>query len=86
MLQIFGVAGKPEPGFGQNGPLAQRLYVFKKDSSGALILAYDWAASTGREQYEIAPSGAGAGSASGSLRYFAGSAMNLLRQDAEQNE
>jgi hypothetical protein len=41
----------------KKGPLAQRLYVFKKDSSGALVMAYDWAASTGREQYEISPSG-----------------------------
>ena len=42
----------------RKGPLAQRLYVFKKDFSGALVLAYDWAASTGREQYEISPIGA----------------------------
>ncbi len=41
----------------RTGPLAQRLYVFKKDSSGALVMAYDWAASTGREQYEISPVG-----------------------------
>jgi hypothetical protein len=41
----------------KKGPLAQRLYVFKKDSSGALVMAYDWAASTGREQYEISPAG-----------------------------
>jgi hypothetical protein len=42
----------------KKGPLAQRLYVFKKDSSGALQLTYDWAASTGREQVEISPLGA----------------------------
>ncbi len=42
----------------KRGPLAQRLYVFKKDSSGALAIVYDWAASTGREQYEISPVGA----------------------------
>ena len=42
----------------KNGPLAQRLYVFQKDKAGALTLAYDWAASTGREQYEISPLGA----------------------------
>jgi len=42
----------------KSGPLAQRLYVFKKDSGGTLILAYNWAASTGREQYEISPLGA----------------------------
>ena len=41
----------------KKGPLAQRLYVFEKDSGGALVLAYDWAASTGREQYEISPLG-----------------------------
>jgi lipoprotein-anchoring transpeptidase ErfK/SrfK len=40
-----------------HGPAAQRLYVFKKDAQGALVLAYDWAASTGREQYEISPLG-----------------------------
>jgi lipoprotein-anchoring transpeptidase ErfK/SrfK len=39
------------------GPLAQRLYIFKKDSSGTLQMAYDWAASTGREEYEISPVG-----------------------------
>ena len=42
----------------KKGPLAQRLYVFRKDAAGALTLAYDWAASTGREQYEISPLGA----------------------------
>jgi hypothetical protein len=39
------------------GPSAQRLYVFKKKPDGALALAYDWAASTGREAYEISPQG-----------------------------
>lgn len=39
------------------GPLAQRLYVFRKDGGGHLVLAHDWAASTGRERYEISPSG-----------------------------
>lgn len=39
-----------------HGPLAQRLYVFRKQD-GALKLAYDWAASTGREQDEISPRG-----------------------------
>jgi len=39
------------------GPAAQRLYVFKKDDSGALTLAYDWAASTGRELLETSPQG-----------------------------
>ena len=42
----------------KKGPLAQRLYIFKKDSGGALQIAYDWAASTGREQVEISPLGA----------------------------
>ena len=35
-----------------SGPLAQRMYVFKKRPGGALNLAYDWAASTGREKHE----------------------------------
>jgi hypothetical protein len=39
------------------GPAAQRLYVFKKSSGGKLSLAYDWAASTGRERYERSPLG-----------------------------
>lgn len=34
------------------GPLAQRMYVFRKQA-GDLSLLYDWAASTGREQQEI---------------------------------
>jgi hypothetical protein len=38
------------------GPLAQRMYVFRK-TAGHLNLAYDWAASTGREQEERTPSG-----------------------------
>lgn len=40
----------------ERGPLAQRLYVFRKDG-GTLKLLYDWAASTGREQDEISPRG-----------------------------
>ena len=40
-----------------HGPLAQRLYVFKKESDGGLEMAYDWAASTGREAYEVSPRG-----------------------------
>jgi hypothetical protein len=40
----------------ERGPVAQRMYVFKKDH-GALTLLYDWAASTGREQNEISPRG-----------------------------
>lgn len=39
------------------GPAAQRLYVFKKSPDGNLSLMYDWAASTGREKYEISPLG-----------------------------
>ncbi len=41
-----------------HGPAAQRLYVFRKNAQGGLDLAYDWAASTGREQYEVSPLGA----------------------------
>jgi lipoprotein-anchoring transpeptidase ErfK/SrfK len=40
----------------ERGPLAQRLYVFRKEA-GTLKLLYDWAASTGREQGEISPRG-----------------------------
>lgn len=39
------------------GPAAQRLYVFRKSADGALDLAYDWAASTGREGNETSPLG-----------------------------
>lgn len=39
------------------GPLAQRMYVFRKDAAGELTLAYDWAASTGREKPEISAIG-----------------------------
>jgi lipoprotein-anchoring transpeptidase ErfK/SrfK len=35
-----------------SGPLAQRMYVFRK-TGGALNLLYDWAASTGREKTEV---------------------------------
>ncbi len=35
-----------------SGPLAQRMYVFKKAQGDTLALAYDWAASTGREKSE----------------------------------
>lgn len=41
----------------ERGPLAQRMYVFRKTRSGELDLLYDWAASTGREQSEISPRG-----------------------------
>ncbi len=41
----------------RKGPLAQRLYVFRKGGKGGLEMAYDWAASTGREQYEVSPLG-----------------------------
>jgi len=40
------------------GPLAQRMYVFKKLPSGELHLVHDWAASTGRERSEVSPRGA----------------------------
>lgn len=38
------------------GPLAQRMYVFRKDGND-LDLLYDWAASTGREKSEVSPRG-----------------------------
>jgi hypothetical protein len=41
----------------RKGPLAQRLYVFRKNAKGDLELAHDWAASTGREAYETTPRG-----------------------------
>jgi hypothetical protein len=40
-----------------HGALGQRMLVFRKSDSGALQLAYDWAASTGREKDEITPRG-----------------------------
>ncbi|MEI9888046.1 MAG: L,D-transpeptidase [Rhizomicrobium sp.] len=40
-----------------NGPWAQRLYVFRKDASGNLAMLYNWPASTGREKVEIAANG-----------------------------
>jgi hypothetical protein len=39
------------------GVSAQRLFAFKKKPDGALALAYDWAASTGREKYELSRQG-----------------------------
>jgi hypothetical protein len=40
-----------------HGPLAQRMYVFRKQPNGlkvgGLKLAYEWAASTGREKVEV---------------------------------
>lgn len=41
----------------ERGPLAQRMYVFRKEGGEDLALVYDWAASTGREQREISPRG-----------------------------
>ncbi len=41
----------------ERGPLAQRMYVFRKTPSGGLNLLYDWAASTGRERSETSPRG-----------------------------
>ncbi|MEJ1969472.1 MAG: L,D-transpeptidase family protein, partial [Rhizomicrobium sp.] len=40
-----------------NGPWAQRLYVFRKDGGGNLAMLYNWPASTGREKDEVAPNG-----------------------------
>jgi hypothetical protein len=39
------------------GPLAQRMFVFRKTAAGDLALLYDWAASTGRERAEVTPRG-----------------------------
>ena len=40
-----------------SGPLAQRMYVFRKQASGDLNLLYNWPVSTGRELVEFAPNG-----------------------------
>lgn len=40
-----------------HGPLAQRMYVFRKRRGGKLALLHDWPASTGRERREISPHG-----------------------------
>jgi len=42
---------------GARGMAAQRLYVFRKEKDNKLTLMYDWAASTGRERYEISSRG-----------------------------
>jgi len=39
------------------GPLAQHMYVFRKDANGNLGMLYDWPVSTGRELIEYAPNG-----------------------------
>jgi L,D-transpeptidase catalytic domain len=36
----------------ETGPLAQRMYVFRKTNDGDLALLYDWSVSTGRERFE----------------------------------
>ena len=36
-----------------SGPLAQQMYVFRKQRDGALDLLYDWPVSTGRERTEL---------------------------------
>ena len=41
----------------ENGPWAQRMYVFKKQGSGDLNMLYNWPVSTGREMVEFAPNG-----------------------------
>jgi lipoprotein-anchoring transpeptidase ErfK/SrfK len=41
----------------ESGPLAQRMYVFRKRPSGDLDLLYNWPVSTGRELVEFAPNG-----------------------------
>ena len=40
-----------------SGPLAQRMYVFEKQPSGDLDLAYNWPVSTGRERIEYNAAG-----------------------------
>ncbi len=40
-----------------NGPWAQRMYVFQKQKSGDLNLLYNWPVSTGREKLELNPAG-----------------------------
>jgi hypothetical protein len=40
-----------------HGPLAQRMYVFRKEGAEDLTLIHDWTASTGREQQEVSPRG-----------------------------
>ena len=39
------------------GALAQRMYVFQKQSSGDLVMLYNWPVSTGRELVEMAANG-----------------------------
>jgi lipoprotein-anchoring transpeptidase ErfK/SrfK len=39
------------------GPLAQRMFVFRKTANNELSLLYDWPASTGRERDELNPHG-----------------------------
>jgi lipoprotein-anchoring transpeptidase ErfK/SrfK len=41
----------------ENGPWAQRMYVFRKKDGGNLDLLYNWPVSTGRELVEYAPNG-----------------------------
>ena len=41
----------------ESGPLAQRMYVFRKQASGRLDMLYNWPVSTGREMFEFAPNG-----------------------------
>ncbi|HEX4534294.1 MAG TPA: L,D-transpeptidase family protein [Rhizomicrobium sp.] len=36
----------------ENGPLAQRMYVFQKQGDGNLVMLYNWPVSTGRERVE----------------------------------
>jgi lipoprotein-anchoring transpeptidase ErfK/SrfK len=41
----------------ENGPWAQRMYVFRNEGGGKLNMLYDWPVSTGRELVEYAPNG-----------------------------
>jgi hypothetical protein len=40
-----------------NGPWAQHMYVFRKETSGNLSMLYTWPVSTGREKVEMAANG-----------------------------
>jgi lipoprotein-anchoring transpeptidase ErfK/SrfK len=52
-FQLFLYVSKAE-----SGPWAQRMYVFQKQTSGDLVMLYNWPVSTGRDQIEFTPTGA----------------------------
>jgi hypothetical protein len=41
----------------ESGPIAQRMYVFRKEAGGELALLHDWPVSTGRERVEYNSAG-----------------------------